>query len=268
MQRPALVELLERAAAGRVTVISAPPGSGKTHLLRAWRETTSRRVALATVRRDERDAQRFWLSIVDAVHATLHPDATGAGRVAPSPEFDSETVVSRLVEELEQDGNPLVLVIDDLHELKSPEAYAGLERLSIACLQRRAWCSSRRDPRLRLHHLRLEGQLAEIRAPPIALQRREAGALLAASGVELAEERPARSHDRTEGWAAGLRLAAIALAGHPEPEEFLAAFSGSDRTVAEYLLAEMLDRQPEHGAASCCSGPRLLDRFPARWPTC
>src|SRR3954452_10333902 len=107
VQRPALVELLDRAAAGRVTVISAPPGSGKTHLLRAWRETTTRRVAFAAVRRDERDAQRFWLSIVEAVHAALHPDATGAGPVAPSPEFDRQTALSRLVGELEQDGKPL-----------------------------------------------------------------------------------------------------------------------------------------------------------------
>src|SRR3954471_8289406 len=100
VQRRALVELLEHAASGRVTVISAPPGSGKTHLLRAWRETTTRRVAFAAVRRDERDAQRFWLSIVDAVHVALHPDAMDADLVPPSPEFDSETAVSRLVEEL------------------------------------------------------------------------------------------------------------------------------------------------------------------------
>jgi LuxR family transcriptional regulator, maltose regulon positive regulatory protein len=263
VQRPALVELLERAAAGRVTVISAPPGSGKTYLLRAWRESTTRRVASAAVRRDERDAQRFWLSIVDAVHAALNPDATGAEPVAPSPEFDSETAVSRLVEELEQDGKPLVLVIDDLHELTAPEALAQLERLldrlppSMSLV-----ISSRRDPSLRLHHLRLEGQLTEIRAPQLRFDAGEMGALLAGSGVQLADKDLALLHDRTEGWAAGLRLAAIALAGHPHPDAFLAAFSGSNRTVSEYLLAEVLDRQPEP-VRRLLLRTSLLDRIPA-----
>jgi len=263
VQRPALVELLERAAAGRVTVISAPPGSGKTQLLRAWRETTTGRVAFASVRRDERDVQRFWLSIVDAVQAAVHPDATGADLAAPSPEFDSETAVSRLVEELERDGKPLVLVIDDLHELTAPEALGQLERLLDRLPPRVSLVtSSRRDPSLRLHQLRLEGQLTEIRAPQLRFDAGEAGALLAGLGVELADKDLALLQDRTEGWAAGLRLAAIALAGHPHPGAFLAAFSGSDRTVSEYLLAEVLDRQPEP-VRRLLLRTSLLDRIPA-----
>jgi LuxR family maltose regulon positive regulatory protein len=263
VQRPALVELLERSAAARVTVISAPPGSGKTYLLRAWRETTTRRVAFTAVRRDERDAQGFWLSIARAVHAALHPDATGAEPLAPSPEFDGEAAVSRVLGELAQDGGPLVLVIDDLHELKAPEAISHLERLvdhlpsGVSLV-----LSSRRDPTLRLHQLRLEGQLTEIRAPDLRFDAAEAAALLARSGVELAEKDVALLYDRTEGWAAGLRLAAIALVGHPHPQAFLAAFSGSDRTVSEYLIAEVLDRQPE-SVRRLLLRTSLLDRIPA-----
>ena len=95
-----------------------------------------------------------------------------------------------------------------------------------------------------LHQLRLAGELAEIRAADLRFSERETRELLDASGIELSEAGVALLHQRTEGWAAGLRLAAISLAGHPDPERFVTEFSGSDRTVAEYLLAEMLERQP------------------------
>ena len=105
--------------------------------------------------------------------------------------------------------------------------------------------TTRRDLRLRLHRLRLAGELAEIRAADLRFTERETRELLAASGIALSEAGAALLHQRTEGWAAGLRLAALSLAGHPDPERFVAEFSGSDRTVAEYLMAEMLERQPD-----------------------
>jgi LuxR family maltose regulon positive regulatory protein len=104
--------------------------------------------------------------------------------------------------------------------------------------------TTRRDVRLRLHRLRLTGELAEIRAADLRFSEREARELLDASGIALSDSGAALLYQRTEGWAAGLRLAAISLAGHPDPERFVAEFSGTDRTVAEYLLAEMLERQP------------------------
>ena len=137
------------------------------------------------------------------------------------------------------------LVIDDAHELASTEALAQLTRL-LANLpsQAHAIVSTRRDLWLGLHQLRLADELAEIRAADLRFTERETGELLAASGVTLSEAGTALLHQRTEGWAAGLRLAALSLAGHPDPERFVTEFSGTDRTVAEYLLAEMLDRQP------------------------
>ena len=104
--------------------------------------------------------------------------------------------------------------------------------------------TTRHDLRLRLHQLRLAGELAEIRAADLRFTERETRELLDASGITLSEAGAALLHQRTEGWAAGLRLAALSLAGHPDPERFVAEFSGSDRTVAEYLIAEMLERQP------------------------
>jgi len=105
--------------------------------------------------------------------------------------------------------------------------------------------ATRHDVRLGLHRLRLEGELAEIRTDDLRFSLAEAAELFAAAGVELAAATVAVLHERTEGWAAGLRLAALSLAGHPDPGRFAAEFSGSERTVAEYLLAEVLDGQPE-----------------------
>ena len=104
---------------------------------------------------------------------------------------------------------------------------------------------TRHDLRLGLHRLRLAGELTEIRAADLRFSRAESRALLSGAGVPLSESALAVLYDRTEGWAAGLRLAALSLAGHPDPERFATEFGGSERTVAEYLLAEVLERQPE-----------------------
>jgi LuxR family maltose regulon positive regulatory protein len=135
------------------------------------------------------------------------------------------------------------LVVDDVHEL-GPEARGQLELLVMrAPPQLRLVLAARHDVRLGLHRLRLEGELGEVRGPDLRFSVAEAEELFAAAGVQLAGL--SRLVERTEGWAAGLRLAALWLAGHPEPERFAEEFSGSERTVAEYLLAEVLDRQPE-----------------------
>ena len=136
-------------------------------------------------------------------------------------------------------------MIDDVHEL-GPDALRQLELLVMRAPRGlRFVLAARHDVRLGLHRLRLEGGLAEIRAADLKFTLAEAGELFTAAGVELAEPALGVLHERTEGWAAGLRLAALSLAGHPDPERFAAEFSGTERTVAEYLLAEVLDRQSE-----------------------
>ena len=138
------------------------------------------------------------------------------------------------------------LVIDDLHELCSAEALRQLELLIMrAPAALRFVLVTRHDLRLGLHRLRLAGELTEIRADDLRFSRAEARALLDAAGVALSDSAQDLLYDRTEGWVAGLRLAALSLAGHPDPERFAAEFGGSERTVAEYLLAEVLERQPE-----------------------
>jgi len=246
IDRGDLVVALDRAATRKVTIISAPAGSGKTSLLRAWacRPGQPRQLALVQVQRDQQDAQQFWLALLGVVR---HATGTNGGAELPAatPDFNAPAMVDRVLSELADARSGVTLVIEDLHELTSPEALAQLTRLLTNLPPRvHAILTTRHDVRLRLHQLRLAGTLAEIRAADLRFSERETSELLDASGIALSAAGAALLHQRTEGWAAGLRLAAISLTGHPDPERFVAEFSGSDRTVAEYLLAEMLDRQP------------------------
>jgi len=231
-----------------VTIISAPAGSGKTSLLRAWvgRPGQRHRIAVMEVPRDQQDTQQFWLALLDAVRHATGADS-GAEPPAATPESHGRAMVDRALAELADAHDGVTLVIDDLHELHSPEAPTQLTRLLTSLPPNvHVVLTTRHDLRLRLHRLRLAGELAEIRAADLRFTQRETRELLEASGIALSEAGVALLHQRTEGWAAGLRLAALSLASHPDPERFVAEFSGSDRTVAEYLVAEMLERQPDH----------------------
>ncbi|MFY9648550.1 LuxR C-terminal-related transcriptional regulator [Trebonia sp.] len=246
IDRGDLLAALDDAAASKVTIISAPAGSGKTSLLRAWadRPGQPRRLAIVQVRRDQQDAQVFCLALLDAVrHARGAP--SGVAAPAATPDFNAPAMVDRVLAELAEAGRDIMLVIEDLHELRSPETFGQLTRLLTSLPAGvHALLTTRRDLPLRLHQLRLAGELAEIRAADLRFTEHETRQLLAASGLTLSDAGVTLLHQRTEGWAAGLRLAVLSLAGHPDPERFVADFSGTNRAVAEYLIAEMLERQP------------------------
>jgi LuxR family maltose regulon positive regulatory protein len=230
-----------------VTVVSAPPGSGKTVLLRSWIGAAglTERAAWVPVGRDERDPQRLWLAVLDALRQTA-PGSALVRPVTAAPDLDGWAIVERLLTDLEPLGDELWLVVDDVHELDSDQARRQLELLVMRAPERlRFVLATRHDVRMGLHRLRLDGELTEIRANDLRFTPTEARALFLAAGVDLTGSAMAALHQRTEGWAAGLRLAALSLAGHPDPDGFAAEFSGSERTVAEYLLAEVLDRQSE-----------------------
>src|SRR5262252_6598976 len=247
ISRGGLLVTLDRAATRKVTIISAPAGSGKTSLLRAWadRPDQPHRLAVMQVQRDQHDAQQFWLALLSAVRQASAPTSR-AEPPAATPDFNGRAMVDRVLAELAGQRGPIILIIDDLHELTSPDALAQLTRLLTSLPgDVHAVLATRRDLPLRLQQLRLAGELAEIRAADLRFSECETRELLDASGIALSDAGAALLHQRTEGWAAGLRLAAISLADHPDPERFVAEFSGSDRTVAEYLIAEMLERQPD-----------------------
>ena len=244
--RRVLFDRLSAAGAGAVILVCGPPGSGKTVLLRSWvaSEGLADRVAWVSVERRERDAQRFWLSVIDELAGAVGEDGL-VERVTATPSFRGQAVVERLLSDLHSLERPVVLVIDDLHELCSEEALRWLELLLTAPPAKlRVVLATREDAQLGLHRLRLQGRLTEIRARDLSFSLDETRELMHTSGVTLSDAGLALLHERTEGWAAGLRLAAISLARHPDPERFVTEFSGSERTVAGYLLAEVLERQP------------------------
>jgi len=230
-----------------ITLISAPAGSGKTTLLRSWiaAEGLESRTAWVTIDRGEHDPQRFWLQVVDALRA-IPEAAERVERRSPTPEFDSEAFVDRLIADLDGLDDDVLLVIDDLHELASALAQHLLERLLARRPPHlRVILATRHDQPLGLHRLRLSGELTELRGGDLRFTATETSELLAIAGVAVSGEMAALLQARTEGWAAGLRLAALSLAGRRDPERFVAEFSGSERTVADYLLAEVLESQPQ-----------------------
>ena len=228
-------------------MLSAPAGSGKTVLLRSWiaHAGLAERAAWVSVHGEDRDPQRFFLSLADALRET----AAGSALVRPltaTPDLDGWAIVEGLLHDLHALRDRVWLVIDDVHELRSDRALRQLELLVMrAPAELRFVLASRRDPQLGLHRLRLDGELTEIRAVDLRFTLDESRDLLDAAGVRLSDSSLSLLYERTEGWAAGLRLAALSLAGHPDPDLFAAGFSGSERTVAEYLLAEVLGRQPK-----------------------
>ncbi|HTF07935.1 MAG TPA: AAA family ATPase, partial [Asanoa sp.] len=246
IQRADLLASLARAAEAKVTLISAPAGGGKTSLLRAWADGPGQphRLAVVQVRRDQQDAQQFWIAVRTAIR-DAHGTSGEGEQLAATPDFNQGTIVDRVRAELAERSDRTYLVIDDLHELTSKDALAQLTRLLEQLPEHaHAILATRRDLPLRLHKLRLAGDLAEIRSADLRFTQRETRELLEASGIALSEAGAAKLHQRTEGWPAGLRLAAISMASSPDSERFVAEFSGSSRTVAEYLLAEMLEYQP------------------------
>ncbi len=260
LDRKDLLQLLDRAVTKRLTVMSAPPGSGKTSLLRAWadRSTTLRRVAFVSVERDQRNDQRFWCSVLDAIRS---PAGSIDAATSPAAALDVDQVIDSLVAEFAEQVDPVVLIVDDLHELKSADALTQLEQfLEVLPGSARVVLSSRRDPSIRVHRLRLADDVAEIRAGDLRFTEYETRELLAASAISLSDAGVAALHQRTEGWAAGLRLAVISLSGHPDPERFVIEFSGTDRAIGEYLMAEMLERQPS-AVQSMLLRTSLVDRM-------
>jgi len=246
--RPDLIQALDAGLGARLTLLCAPPGSGKTSLLSQWQAgCTAARFGWVSLDRADNDPVRFWDGVLAAlanVHGELGVSAQGALH-APGTTL-GDHVLPLLINDLDALGAPLVLVLDDYHEIENEAVHEAvallLERLPPTA---HLAISTRSDPPLALGRLRVRGELVELRADRLRFTRAEAARFLEdVAGARLDDEEVAGLHERTEGWIAALQLVGLSLKGREDSHEFIASFAGDDRQIVDYLGSEVLDRQP------------------------
>jgi LuxR family transcriptional regulator, maltose regulon positive regulatory protein len=245
VSRPRLLARLDEGQAHGLILVCAPAGYGKTVLLADWAQRSRHPVAWLALDAGDNDPARFWRHVV----AALDPDRSGIGeRVAPllGPPAPAsfQGLVTALINDLAADQ--ALLVLDDYHVIGSPQVHESLaflveHRPAGICVV----LASRRDPPLPLARLRARGQLTEIRVADLRFTPAEAAGLLRHAAAALPDASVAALAARTEGWAAGLALAALSLRGQHDAAAFVAAFTGSHRYVLDYLAEEVLERQGE-----------------------
>ncbi len=242
--RPRISTLLEGGLATSLTVVSAGPGWGKTLAAAAW--AGSLRQPLAWISLDDGDGEPrlFWSYVLTALRATgAVPADNPLAELMPGPVVDAE-MTRRIVDGLSRLPAPVVLVLDDLHEIGTTPALDGVEVLIRHRIDRlRLVLITRVDPTLPLHRLRLSADLTEVRAADLAFTADEAFAMFANDGLDVSAVPIDRLLERTEGWAAGLRLAALALRRDASGSA-LTEFAFEDRATADYLADEILAGQP------------------------
>src|SRR5215475_13132655 len=248
--RPRLGEALDEGLARRLILVCAPAGFGKTALLAHWARSGDRPVAWLSLDAADNDPARFWRHAVAALDRAQPGIGERAGPLLGPPAPPSfEGLVTALINELAAwpGEDEVLLVLDDYHLIDAEQVHGPLE-LMVERLPPglHLVLASRSDPPLPLARLRAGRQLAELRAAELRFTAGEAGSLLGeATGADLDAAAVTALTARTEGWAAGLQLAALSLRGQADPAGFVAAFSGSHRYVLDYLAQEVLDRQSE-----------------------
>ncbi|HKI58691.1 MAG TPA: LuxR C-terminal-related transcriptional regulator [Trueperaceae bacterium] len=245
--RPRLLARLDRGAEGRLTLVSAPAGYGKTTALAAWARHTELDAAWLALDANDNAPRRFLRHLVAALQRhdeTLRELGDFVDADGDEVE-DLQAALITVLNDVALNDRPLALVLDDLHSVGNDRVH-GLLRflLEHAPQQLRLVIGTRVDPPLPLARLRVAGQLTEIRAGELRLDAAEAAALLAALGAAPPEAVVAELVLRTEGWAAAIHLAGLSLAGRADPASFVRYFTGTDRFVLEYLTEEVLLRQP------------------------
>lgn len=247
LRRDRLVDVL-RFDPAPVTLVAAPAGYGKTSLLSGWVALSpDDAVAWLSLDRHDNDPGRLWSGVLNALSATnrFPPGSHLHELLAPADEVDPG-FVDELMEQVAEVREPLWLVLDDVHVLEHPAAVASLE-----LLQRRSpsnlhlVLSGRSEPAVGLPRLRVRGLLKEIRASDLAFTLEETAQLVQRHETGLSAGDLEVLHARTDGWAAGLQIACMAVAGGEEAGAFVARFDGDDHEVADYLLTEVMEGLPE-----------------------
>jgi LuxR family transcriptional regulator, maltose regulon positive regulatory protein len=248
--RPRLFDLLDAGTRQLLTLVSGPAGAGKTTLLASW--GSSRQppgpVAWLSLDAGDNDPGRFWSYVVAALCRSDAVPGDSPLRALEPPPGPDHAFLAHLVGGLAELPTPVVLVLDDLHDITDPTALEGLAfLLRHGPAQLRLVLATRVDPPLPLQRLQVAGRLTQVRAADLAFTVAEAAELLAECELQqpLSEDDLAALRARTEGWAAGLRLAALSLESQPDPHRFVTQLAGEDRAIADYLTGEVLERQPE-----------------------
>jgi LuxR family maltose regulon positive regulatory protein len=247
--RPRLSERIEEGAGRRLTLVSAPAGFGKTTLLSAWASDPSgvRPVAWLSLDEADNDPERFWRYFVAAVDKLQPGSGDTALALLGSSQAPIEAILTALLNDLAGLEVDAVVVLDDYHLIETPAIQEALAfviehlpaRIHLAI-------STRTDPPLPLARLRARGEMAELRTADLLFTPEEAATFLErAMGLELSTEEIAELETRTEGWIAGLQMAALAMRDRSDVPGFIEAFAGSNRHVLDYLVEEVVDRQPE-----------------------
>jgi len=245
VQRPRITKLIAEGVRWcPLTVVTGPPGAGKTMALAMWAAAGPGPVAWVSLDQYDNRPAVFWSYVVAALRRSgiTVPKALPA---AARGRADDHVFLLRLAAALAGQDPPVTLVLDDLHLLTDPLVLDGLDYvvLNVGPGLRLAVCS-RMDPPLPLHRYRVAGQLAEIRASDLAFSTAEAGLLLARHGCTLTADLLGCLTRRTEGWAVGLRLAALSLGAHPDPGQFVKELVAEDSALTGYLVDEVLNAQP------------------------
>ena len=279
--RPRIDKLIAAGVRGPLTSVTGAPGAGKTMAIVAWAAATSHPGTLAWLTVDDYDNRPrvFWAYVAAALRragVAVPRVVPGPGRVAVDHVF-----LARLASVLAAQDPPVVMVLDDLHLLTEPAVLDGLSYLlRNAAPGLHLIVASRADPLLPLHRYRVAGQLAEIRADDLAFSAQESGLLLAHHGLTLPTSMLERITGRTEGWAAGMRLAALTLQGRDDPEQFVKELETGDSAITSYLVEEVLNAETapvramllrtsvldSFSADLVCEltdDPRWVDRLPA-----
>src|SRR6266567_2862486 len=247
VSRPRLLERLNEGLHRKLTLISAPAGFGKTTLVSAWVAGCDRPVAWLSLDAGDSDPIRFLTYLVAALQTIAPTIGEGMSGVLQSPQPPPpEAMLTALLNEITTIPDHFVLVLDDYHVLDAqPVDQALTFLLEHLPPHMHLVIATREDPALPLARLRAGGHLTEVRVTDLRFTPSEAAAFLTqVMGLHLSAEDIAALERRTEGWIAGLQLAALSLQGHQDVSGFIRAFAGDHRYIVDYLVEEVLQRQP------------------------
>jgi LuxR family transcriptional regulator, maltose regulon positive regulatory protein len=248
VMRPRLIAKLNRSLEGNLTLISAPAGFGKTTLVCGWATNCERQIAWLSLDEADNDIVRFLTYLVTAVQTVAPNVGEGVIRMLQKRQQSTDLLLTLLINELTPIANKFILVLDDFHLIDGKPIENALAFLVEQLPpQIHIVIITREDPVLPLARWRARGKLIEIRAADMRFTINEAAEFLTQTmGLDLSTNDIDALETRTEGWIAGLQMAALSLQGRADTANFIKAFTGSHRFVLDYLLEEVLECQPEH----------------------